>query len=379
MNDDIMNRPSFFYSTQWIFPSIIYTGFFLMIVSGWSCQEEQVYIKPTFSDLTESIYASVTIQPEDYYTVYATRSGILESLEIEEGNTVEVGQILARINTADPQLTVESAALGVELSRENYLGISNRLSTIVNEIEQSEEQLQLDSINYFRQKNLWQKNIGSKSTLESRQLQYQLSQKRLEGLKQKYKQTEVELANQYKRSQNQLQQAKTNLDDYLIRSKMSGLVYQVFKESGELILPQEPLAQIGKSDQFFIEMRIDEVDIAKVKEGQKMLLTLDAYGDQVFEGRITKIYPQKESRTQTFRIEGAFVQAPPTLYAGLSGEANIIYAQRDNVLSIPLDYLIDDNKVKTLDGEKEVKTGVRTMSRIEITSGIDTATAIIKP
>lgn len=344
-----------------------------------SCQEEQEFIKPALSNLTESIYASVTIQPEDYYTVYTTRTGILSNLNIEEGDTVKTGEILARIDTDDPQLNVDNARLGVELSKENYLGATNRLTTITNEMEQIEEQLLLDSVNYFRQKNLWEQNIGSKSTLESRQLQYQLTQKRLSGLKKKYKQTEVELANQYERSQNQLKQAKTNLNDFLIRSKMSGLVYQVFKENGELILPQEPLAQIGKSDQFFIEMRIDEVDIAKVQEGQKMLISLDAYGDQVFEGVITKIYPQKETRTQTFKIEGKFENVPPKLYAGLSGEANIIYAQRDNVLSIPLDYLIDDQKVKTSDGEVSVVTGIRTMSRVEITSGIDTSTAIVKP
>lgn len=352
---------------------------FILLLTTSSCEEEQVFIKPTIGKLTESVYASVTIQPEDYYTVYATRSGILKNVKIEEGDIVKAGQVLAKIDAEDPQLTVEGATLNVGLSKENYLGVTNRLTTITNEIEQVEEQLSLDSINYYRQKNLWEQNIGSKATLESRQLQYQLTQKRLEGLNKKYKQTEVELANQYQQSKVQLQQARTNLDDFLVRSKMNGLVYQVFKESGELILPQEPLAQIGKENNFIIEMRIDEVDIAKVSEGQKILVTLDAYTNEVFEASITKIYPQKETRTQTFLIEGAFEKMPPKLYAGLSGEANIIFAERDEVISIPLEYLMDNAKVKTTDGEISVKTGLRTISRIEIVSGIDTSTAIVKP
>lgn len=349
----------------------------LLVITA--CTEKQEEIRPQISDLTESIYASVSIQPEDDYLVYTSTSGILEKVFIDEGDEIKKGQILAKVTTTNPVINRDNARLSVELAREKYYGTSNTLSSINNEIEQLEEQVRLDSLNYFRQKNLWNQSIGSRSELENKQLKFELTKKKIAGLKKKFKQTEVELENNYKKSQNALKKAQSDFNDYLIKAKMDGMVYSLLKNEGELISPQEPLAKIGKSDRFLIDMRIDEVDISKVIIGQQILITLDAYQGEVFEGKITKIFPQKDERTQTFKVEGQFDQAPKVLYAGLSGEANIIYAQKENVISIPMEYLIDNQKVKTVDGETIVKPGIKTMDRVEILSGIDTSTHILKP
>ncbi len=351
----------------------------LMTLITAACTQTPETIKPTISDLTESVYASVSIQPEDLYFAYTTTSGILESVYIEEGDSVVAGQAIAKITTTNPRLNIENANLNVELARENYLGQSNQLTTITNEMEQVTEQLLLDSINYHRQKKLWRQNIGSKSTLENLELKYELGQKKLVGLKKRYRQAEIELDNQLKRSQNALKRAQSDLSDYIIKAKIDGQVYNLLKNEGELIHPQEPLAAIGKRKDFIIEMQIDEIDISKITLGQQTLISLDAYPGEVFEGRISKIYPQKENRTQTFKVEGEFTQAPKILYAGLSGEANIVYAQRSNVISIPRNYLINNELVKTTEGEQKVKLGISTMDRIEIISGIDTSTQILKP
>jgi len=155
-------------------------------------------------------------------------------------------------------------------------------------------------------------------------------------------------------------------------------VYSITKNQGEIITPQMPVAKIGSAQSFVIEMLIDEVDIAKVEIGQKILISLDAYPKQSFEAKLTKIYPAKDERTQTFRIEANFVQSPAKLYPGLSGEANIVIATKSNVLTIPNEYLNADNEVKTKDGLKKVEIGLRSMDRTEIRSGIDASTELVK-
>jgi HlyD family secretion protein len=126
-------------------------------------------------------------------------------------------------------------------------------------------------------------------------------------------------------------------------------------------------------------MLIDEVDIASVSPGQLIYITLDAYKDQVFEASLTKIYPLKDTRTQTFQVEGRFNKEPPTLFAGLSGEANIVLTEKKNAMTIPLNYLMQGKKVKTEQGEILVETGISNMSFVEILSGIDTSTVLLKP
>ncbi|NJK82645.1 MAG: hypothetical protein HC912_01360 [Saprospiraceae bacterium] len=100
---------------------------------------------------------------------------------------------------------------------------------------------------------------------------------------------------------------------------------------------------------------------------------------ELFEATITKIAPKVEPRTQTFLVESRFTKAPTRLYMGLSGEANIIIAQKQQALTIPLAYLMNGNKVLTEQGEMLVETGLRSLDKVEVLSALDTATVILKP
>jgi multidrug efflux pump subunit AcrA (membrane-fusion protein) len=98
----------------------------------------------------------------------------------------------------------------------------------------------------------------------------------------------------------------------------------------------------------------------------------------VFTAKVTKILPKKDERNQTFMVEALFETQPKVLYPGLSGEANIVIGKRENVLTIPLAYLQDDDKVKTDDGLVTIKTGMRNMEYIEVLSGITEKTRLYK-
>ena len=351
----------------------------LILVSIVSCKESKEKIKPSFGTMTESVYASVQLEPANYYQVFANASGIIEEIYISEGDTIEEGQILAKISSTQSILNIENANIGVDLAQEKYLGKETLLSNILQEIKLNETQLSLDSINLVRQQKLWNQGIGAKAELEAKELKYQATLSTNTLLKKQYQQSKQELESNYKQSLNALKKAKVNLDDYFIKSNISGKVYGLNKNKGELILPQEALAAIGDKEEFLVKLSVDEVDIARVALGQKALISLDAYPKQVFELVITKIYPLKDAKTQTFTLEAKFVEAPSKLFAGLSGEANILIASHDNTLWIPKDYLIGTNKVMTADGEVEVELGLQNMDKVQIVSGIDSATYILKP
>jgi HlyD family secretion protein len=139
------------------------------------------------------------------------------------------------------------------------------------------------------------------------------------------------------------------------------------------------LASIGSANNFIIELLVDEVDIVRISKNQEVIITLDAYNGAVFNGKISKIYPKKDERNQTFKVEAVFNNPPKVLYPGLSGEANIIIAKKENVLTIPKEYLIENNKVKTDDGIITISTGLQNMEYIEVLSGITKNTSIYKP
>lgn len=356
----------------------IYLGIGLVLALV-SCTSEPEKTKPQVEELVISVYASVLVQPDHLYSVYPEASGLIERLYIREGDTLSAGQLLARIKSPNQQLNVSSAQLKTDLAKENLSGKASRLSVLEEEIQTSQKQLRIDSMNYFRQKRLWEQNIGSKTELENKQLQYELSRDQLSAQQKQWQQTKLELENTLRQSQNELKKSVNSLKDFSIQSKINGRVYELHKNEGELINPQEPLAEVGATDSFLIEMQIDEVDITQVQAGQPVIITLDAFEGQTFSAIVSKIYPAKNSLTQTFKAEARFDQPPPRLYAGLSGEANIIIERKPQALTIPTTYLLPENKVLTDSGERSVRIGARSIDKVEILSGLSPSTEILKP
>jgi HlyD family secretion protein len=213
---------------------------------------------------------------------------------------------------------------------------------------------------------------------ENAQLKYDIGKRTLLRLEKNYEQTRIDLEGGYKRAKNALEMANTSVNDHRIRSRRDGKIYAVLKEEGELLSQLEAVAQIGSLNDFLLEMAIDEVDVARVRIGQSVYITLDAYGKESFKAMLTRIIPIKDQRTQTFRVEAEFIEAPPVLYAGLSGEANILIASHEQVMTIPLEY-VKGNTVRTKDGEKEVTLGVRNLQRVEVISGLDTSDVLLLP
>ncbi len=352
---------------------------FLWFPMLFSCSDKKDKTYPERMPLTESVYASATVQPDSLYQAYSVVIGILDKIWVEEGDKVAKGDRILQIINTSPELNTENAKLALQLARENYSGNATVLSGIQDEIQSAELQLKNDSINYFRQKNLWSQNIGSKLEYDNRKLAYELSQNNLSLLKRKYDRTKNELETQVRQAENNYKTSLTNTNDFTITSKINGTVYALYKNQGEILNTMEPVAALGKSDNFVVELLVDEVDIVKLKIGQPVFITLDSYNSKVFEGTLDKIYPRKDERSQTFKVEALFKDPPATLYPGLSGEGNIIIAEKEETLTIPKEYLIGESKVLTDDGEKEVRVGLQNLDRIEILKGLDENMAIYKP
>lgn len=358
---------------------IVPAAFLFLLVLAIGCSGESRSVQPTRDTITESVYASATVQPDSMYKVHAAVSGILERNLVSEGDRVQAGTPLLKITDRTPELSRENARLQMELAASNYQGTTTPLRDLASRIETARLAYIDDSVNYRRQENLWAQQIGSRAAFENRKLAYERSQNQLDQLQTEYARLERELRTKMEQAQNSYRSYQANADEFRVRSFIDGKVYALFKEPGELVVPNEPLATLGKPDSFVVELLVDEVDIVRLQTGQEVLVSLDAYPREVFRAAITRIYPQKDSRNQTFLAEARFETPPKQLYPGLSGEANIVIDRRENALTIPRNLLLAGDSVLTEDGMKKVVTGLQTLDRVEIRSGLDAGSNILKP
>ncbi len=356
--------------------------YFLLVILVVSCSSggNDREIKPAIQDITESVYASAQVVPIVHYKEQPTRSGTIKEIFVEEGDEVKEGQLLYKIETpANVHDRFTNAQLNLKEAKSDYEGDDNLLTNIELEIQQIGRKLVLDSINLARLQRLWNQSVGKKVDLDRASLEYQSTQIQYKIAQKKYAQAISNLKNKYKKARSGFSAEQNELGEYQVRSKMDGLVYHVNKKVGDYISTQEVFAEIGSRDNFLVEMDIDEVDIASIQLGDSVAIVLDAYPNEVFLANVSKIAPKKDEATQTFRVECLFNEKPTKLYYGLSGEANIIVDKRDNALTIPTEYLTGGNKVLTPDGEREVVLGVKNLKQVEILSGIDSTTLLIKP
>jgi len=345
----------------------------------WSCADPEPTTKPSYSSLRESVYASVVVEPDGRYQVFPAVPGILDEVLVEAGDTVKAGDVLAVLRKQSAELQAENARLATELAQARVDGQGAQLQSIADEISLLEQQLSLDSTNLARQERLSQKGIGTAVELENMRLKSSTTRNMLGLKRQQYDRFKTEADKQLAQQRNLQSSAGLALDDHLIRSQLDGIVYRVEREAGEMVSSQQPFGIVGSAEEFEIDMMVDESDIAAVRIGMAVIISLDAYAGRTFSAKVTRIHPQKDERTQTFQVSACFDSPPEALYSGLSGEANIIISEREGVMHIPLDLLVNDSTVNTEDGARSIETGIRTMERVEILSGIDTSTVLIAP
>ena len=347
----------------------------LSLVACGKKKDEGVVIR---TEMVEAVYSSVELQPLNVYKVNSSVSGYISAVLVKEGDNVKKGQVLFTMVNDPVRISQENARLGYELARQTLEGESSLLDELKLELRTARLKARNDSLNYARIKSLRDQNAASQLETDNSLLAYEVSSTNLENLRRKIRRTERELQVQLGQSRNNLNMSELRTSDYVIRSNIDGKVYQISKEPGEFVNMQEPLAVVGDQKKFKLEMLIDEVDISRISVGQKVLVTLEAYSNKVFEARLDRIAPRIDELTQTFKVEALFVAPPSRQYMGLTGEGNIVINEKGQALVIPREFLQPGNKVEMDKGVISVKTGLSNWSYIEILEGLKEGDKIYK-
>ena len=343
-----------------------------------SCGSKQEKIQPVTENITESVYASAIVKAKNQYQVYSTVSGNINKIFVTENDLVKIGTSILQVSDKSISISRESAGLAADYASIN--ANQEKLSEVKNSIGLAQNKVTNDLSLFKRQENLWNAGIGTKVELEQRELAYKNSKNALSSAQLRYNDLQKQLQYNSKLAKNNLSASQTKEGDFTIKSEINGKVYSLAKVEGEMVNPQTPLATIGDAFIFLLEMQIDEYDVAKVKLGQKVLLTMDSYKNEVFEARVSKINPMMNERSKSFTIEAEFIKQPSVLYPNLTAEANIIIQVKQNALTIPRIYLLNDSQVLVGKNKKQqVVTGLKDYQKVEIVKGITAKDFIFKP
>jgi multidrug efflux pump subunit AcrA (membrane-fusion protein) len=355
--------------------------FLFLLLSVASCSKKtNTDIKPIRTDITESVYASGTVKAVGQYTVFATVNGVLKQTSVTVGQQIKKGQLLFLLDQDKAALNTENAQLAYKLSQENNRYIQDKIAEMELKVQAAKDKLALDESIFNRNKRIKEYQIISEVDFERVELAYKSSKINYESAKKQLAQLRAQLKNDQSRNNINLKISQETQSDFNVKSAFDGQLFDILVKDGSLITTQTPLAIIGKTDAFFLELEVDENDMVRVVLGQKVLVTLDSYKKQVFEAVVDKIYPIMDERSRTFLIEAHFVKPPSKLYPNLTAEANIIIQTKKNSLTIPKNYLLSgDSVLIAKDQKRKVTVGLSDYQKVEILSGLQAGETIYLP
>lgn len=350
-----------------------------MVTAAVACKHPPT-VSPVRREIVDAVFGSGHIENRDQYTVVANTDGYLRAVYVTEGDTVRQGQQLFHLLNDVQQTQVGSARTNLEFAQTNTAAASPQLSQLRIQIEQAQEKVRVDSLNFRRYQRLSATQAASKTDFENAQLQYQSSATSLAVLQKNLAdlQRTLSLNVENARSQLQIQQHTNNY--YSLASKARGIVLAVNKKTGDYVRKGDAIAQIGAGAPV-IKILIAEDDVQRVKAGQTALVSLNSQKDKIYKARVTKVYPAFNTSEQSFTAEACFEEPTGTLFNGTQLQVNIIVEDKKNALVIPSYYLQNGDSV-FLQHKKEkipVTTGIRTLEWTEITAGLHENDVLVLP
>jgi len=352
----------------------------LLLITG--CSNKNI-VHPQRKNIIETVYASGKIMADSEYTVYALNAGTVVGKLVNEGDHVSKNQVIYKINNTAPAAKLDAANTTYINARQNLSANSRVLNDLKLAMQNADIKFSNDSLQYARLKALWNENIGTKSALDNAELQYRTSLNGKRSAREKYYSTVNDLAVSLKNAQSQVASAQNDFNNYIIRAENAGTIFQMLKEKGEAVKPNEAVALLGKSSSRLIRLAVDQQDINRLKVDQRVLLKTDATGDKIYQAKVLRIYPTMNEADQTFRVDAVFTDSDSQPFIHTSVEANIIIQQKQQALVIPSQVLLRGDSVKIKkDGQAKtvaVKTGIHTLDEVEILSGLTEQTEIVVP
>ena len=253
-------------------------------------------------DIVQTVSANGTLNPVVLVNVGTQVSGTVTKLYVDFNDKVEKGQALLEL---DPSLYAAQ-------SRQTAANVNNVTAT-----------LELAKANEARMQALF--------------AQEYISRQELDQARQARKSAEAQLA----QARAAADKDKVNLGYTVIRSPVSGVVIDRVVDLGQTVAASLQTPTLIKIAQDLSEMRIDssfaEADIGRIREGQKVRFTVDAFPNRSFNGAVQQIRlnPTTTQNVVTYNVRVSLQNPDQTLLPGMTAYVNIAVDQRQDTLMVP--------------------------------------------
>ncbi|HEV2576208.1 MAG TPA: efflux RND transporter periplasmic adaptor subunit [Acidobacteriaceae bacterium] len=321
--------------------------------------------KAVQQDLIATVSGTGQIKPLTYVNVGATAFGRITHLYVKEGDHVKKGQLIATVESQQPASQVQAQQATIQADKttvDSYVAAEKTAQAAVEEAKADLEQKRFDIQRYNQ---LYKEQLVAKQDYDAKKAAYDIDVATLAQRQAALAQAKAQTA----AARSQVSQAVATLsgNSYQLgltesRAPFNALVTNVPVREGETVVvgiqnaEGSTLMTLANMSIITAEVKVDETDIVNVKLGQPADVTIDAFPGRILKGHVTEVGDQALLRTtglatsqsttgteeaKDFKVVVTLDNPPDDLRPGLSCNAKITTANKPNVLTIPIQALVE--------------------------------------
>jgi len=342
-------------------------------------------------DLAKSVVATGKIEPITKVEIKSKASGIVKKLDVDAGDKVKRGQVLAELDREEIAARVAQARAQLQASDASLHASEADLERA--KVDAEGVDVPILQRAYQRAQGMAKEGVVSAAALDDANRNYVMAVNKQNGaraqlivLKAKIGQAEA----QVEQDRANLTQLTEQLSYTTIESPIDGVVLSRDVEVGDAVSSILVLGSgatlvmtLGDTSEVYVKGKVDESDIGKVYLGQPARIKVESFKDKTFTGKVTKIAPMgvEKDNVTTFEVRASINNPGGELKANMTANAEIILEEHKAVLQIPEGAMIYDKDKKASvevpdphgkDGVRKVavNVGISNGAKTELLSGL---------
>lgn len=281
--------------------------------------------------IAREIEVSGVVEPIRTVSVNSQLATTVSGVYAEEGNRVSTGAVLARLEDAELAVDLESARAALEAARSAF-----------ERAEQLREREVITLPEYERERTA----LAAAEALHRR--------------------------------------LQTRVGYATVRSPISGVVTAKHVEAGDVVGAQTPLFEVADISTLVVPIGVSELDVGQLAAGDTVAVSLDAFPDRPFRGRIRRVFPAADPTTRLVPVEVA-IEAGSQARPGYLARIQLRLDARSDVLLVPASAILagpggEESAFVVEDGKafrREVESGLVSKGRVEVVRGLRTGETVV--
>lgn len=383
--------------TIWVGGGVVLIAAAAAVIALGGNEEELVEVQTAEVELetiVQKVNATGRIQPKTQVRISADVSAKIIALHVEEGESVEKGQLLVELDR-------ERYAAAVERAEANVRSAQSNATLVMQNMNKAEK-------DYDRARDLVARKLESQSALDAAEAAYEVEKARYQAALDDVEQARASL-----------KQARDDLSKTTIYSPMTGTISNLDKEEGEIAIgsqfQEDMILIVADLGEMEAQVNVDENDIINVQVGQAAEVEVDALLGQKLPGTVYEISNAANTaeagttnQKTEFEVKIAITGEISRLRPGMTASADIVTMTKEGVVGVPIQSVAvrtvdqlrlegesveDAEKRFTPDADgfveivfciedgkavaRQVETGIQSDDMIEIVSGVSAGDTVV--